>query len=423
MVCHLPQDPLNTHAKYILSSAPPKAKSWFQQIRDLCSQYGLSNPLQLLDVPVPKEAFKARVKLKVTEYWQALLRMEAAPLRSLQYFKPELYSLNKPHYMWMSAASNPFECSKSTILVRMASGRYRTEILSKHWSDNKAGHCKAPSCDQIPGTLEHLLVGCPALDTVRQRLYIMWLERTVMFPTLHSTIKDVLNANDQTQMQFILEPLAFPQIQTSFKTHGQRFIDQLSYLTRTFAFYIHREYQKIVKQLKETPPYSSIPVIKVANFISIPGMSEDLHPPSSHVNTTCFQPVTQACTSVPRQYSPGQPQPADPDSHHSVDVPCQQPLVPEVVPASGSDGQCLAVLCQYSSGTSQSVPSNGVRTCPDCVRLPTPSSTPSSSVSDYSVQACTAALQGSDSAKAVQLLSKCQLSVCSGQGSVSDFIV
>ena len=67
----------------------------------------VSNPLQLLDKPVPKEAFKARVKLKVTEYWQALLRMEAAPLRSLQYFKLELYSLNKPHYMWMSAASNP----------------------------------------------------------------------------------------------------------------------------------------------------------------------------------------------------------------------------------------------------------------------------------------------------------------------------
>ena len=94
-----------------------------------------------------------------------------------------------------------------------------------------------------------------------------------------------------------------------------------------------------------------------------------------------------------------------------------------MVPASGSDGQFLAVLCPYSSGTSQSVPSNGVRTCPDCVRLPTPSSTPSSSVSDYSVQACTAALQGSDSTKAVQLLSKRQLSVCPGQGSVSDFIV
>jgi hypothetical protein len=36
--------------------------------------------------------------------------------------------------------------------------------------------------------------------------------------------------------------------------HGQRFIfDQLSYLTRTFAFYIHREYQKILKLAKIKP--------------------------------------------------------------------------------------------------------------------------------------------------------------------------
>ena len=126
MVCHLPHDPLHIHAKYILTTALPKAKSWFQQILDICTQYGLPSPLQLLANPIRKETFKDRVKLKVTEYWQALLRMEAAPLTSLQYFKPELYSLTRLHYMWLSAASNPFECSKSTILAKISSGHFRT---------------------------------------------------------------------------------------------------------------------------------------------------------------------------------------------------------------------------------------------------------------------------------------------------------
>ena len=244
MICHLPGDPLHSHARFILTFAPPKAKSWFQQVSDLCSQYGLPSPLQLLDNPVPKEKFRKHVKTKVTEYWQALLRVEAGPLRSLQYFKPELYSLSRAHYMWTTAASNPFECSKSTILARMTSGRYRTEALCRHWSTNRGGHCRAPSCQQTPGTLEHLLVVCPALEAVRERQFTMWLERSVMFPTLHSTIRDVLTSNEATKVQFILEPLAFPQLANCFQIHGQRFIEQLSYLTRTFAFYIHREYQK-----------------------------------------------------------------------------------------------------------------------------------------------------------------------------------
>ena len=215
---------------------------------------------------------------------------DAYPLTSLQYFKPELYSLTRPHYMWLSAASNPFECSKSTILARMASGRFRTESLSKHWSENKAGHCKATSCDMIPGTLEHLLVGCPALDTVRQRMYTMWLARTVMFPTLHSTIKNILHANEQTIVQFILEPLAFSEVATSFKIHGQRFIDQLSYLTRTFAFYIDREYRKIVKKLKDTPPHTNIIIFEITNPISVPALSDDLPvPPTSNADAVCYQ--------------------------------------------------------------------------------------------------------------------------------------
>ena len=68
MVCHMPGNPLHSHARYILTTAPPSAKSWFQKIRDLCLQYDLPNPLQLLDEPATEEAFKSEIKLKVVEY-------------------------------------------------------------------------------------------------------------------------------------------------------------------------------------------------------------------------------------------------------------------------------------------------------------------------------------------------------------------
>ena len=192
-------------------------------------------------------------KVKIAEYRHALLRTEAMSLKTLQYFKPELYSLTKPHYIyiWVSAASNPYECSKSTVLARMVSGRYRTETLCRYWSDNKGGYCRAPTCYQTPGTLEHLLIICPALDIVRERLYTMWLENSVMYPALHSNIRDVLESDVETKVQFILEPLAFTQVAASAKMHGARFIQQLAYLTRTFAFYMHREYDKLKNSQKK----------------------------------------------------------------------------------------------------------------------------------------------------------------------------
>ena len=62
-----------------------------------------------------------------------------------------------------------------------------------------------------------------------------------MYPALHSTIRDVLDSESETKVQ-------------SAKIHGSRFIEQLAYLTRTFAFYMHREYDRLKNSLKNYPP-------------------------------------------------------------------------------------------------------------------------------------------------------------------------
>ena len=251
MICHLPDDPLNIHAKYILTNATPSAKSWFQQVRDICSLYGLPDPLQLLHNPPSKEQFKSDAKQSIVDYWHEHFIAETRKLKSLKYFKPELYSLIRPHYMWSMAASNPFECSKSSVLAKFVSGRYRTDMLCRHWGKNRSGFCQAPSCSSTPGTIEHILVTCPALSTTRERLYQMWLDKSVMFPTLHSTIRQVLASAPAIIVQFVLEPLAFPPILADSKSHGEQFTHQLSYLTRTFAFYMHKQYKENLRLIND----------------------------------------------------------------------------------------------------------------------------------------------------------------------------
>ena len=90
---------------------------------------GKTHALQLLKQPPSKEKFKIDAKQKIVDYWHENLTAETRKLKSLKYFKPELYSLTSPHYMWSMAASNPFECSKSSVLAKIQNGHAVQTIL------------------------------------------------------------------------------------------------------------------------------------------------------------------------------------------------------------------------------------------------------------------------------------------------------
>ena len=70
MICRLPDDPLNSHARNVLTLSKRSSKSWFWQIRDLCLQYCLPHPLHFLDYPPQKQKFRKLVKSRVTDNWE-----------------------------------------------------------------------------------------------------------------------------------------------------------------------------------------------------------------------------------------------------------------------------------------------------------------------------------------------------------------
>ena len=192
MICHLPEDPLNIHARATLLSAPNSARSWFQQIYKLCLMYGLDHPLFMLNNPPPKIQCKKYVKKAVSSYWENILKDEAASLPSLHLFVATNCSVQSTHPIWTSAASNSYECHKSTVLARMASGRYRTDYLARHWTNNKNGFCLLDSCQEVVGDLGHLLITCQGLSHVRDRMRQMLMLRTQSLIPLNQFIKRIL---------------------------------------------------------------------------------------------------------------------------------------------------------------------------------------------------------------------------------------
>ena len=86
----------------------------------------------------------------VLDYLEVYLRAEATKLQeySLKYFKAQFMSFSKPHQLWTTCGSNPFEIQIAVIQARILSGRYVTDKLARHWTENKSGMLSHIPCTQ-----------------------------------------------------------------------------------------------------------------------------------------------------------------------------------------------------------------------------------------------------------------------------------
>ena len=225
MICRLPENILHIHAVNIYSSSTPSSNSWFNRIREICLQYLLPHPLILLKSPLPKDMFKRLAKKHVIDYWEQLLRAEAAVLDSLVFFKPAFYSLQASHPLWSTAGSSPAKISMATIQAQMVSGRFRTEELCSNWSKNKMGVCLlSPSCSLTPENLQHILSACPALQPTRDRIMKLTNEYCSKFPIIKPLILSLCVQSTPTFCQFLLDSLPFQKSSWQCSSKEARFM-------------------------------------------------------------------------------------------------------------------------------------------------------------------------------------------------------
>ena len=124
----------------------------------------------------------------------------------------------------------------------MVSGRYRSDYLCRHWTPaNKMGYCVEDTCNEVAGDLVHMLSVCPALNVVRKRLLKFWFDRSKTSPALLRFISEIVCSPPQELTQFVLDPAQFPAIQATWSALGPDIVNHTYYLTRTFAYYMHRE--------------------------------------------------------------------------------------------------------------------------------------------------------------------------------------
>ena len=154
MICRLPDNILHKMAEQALLTEDDRSGSWFVQARLLCRKYQLHTAIKLLSLNLLKERLKSLAKSKVVDHWENQLRQEVSEKSSLCFFNPYSSSLSNPHPILISPGSNPYEVNKPLVQLRMLSGRYRDDMLMRHWTpDNHQGTCGL--CLSTEGDLEH----------------------------------------------------------------------------------------------------------------------------------------------------------------------------------------------------------------------------------------------------------------------------
>ena len=250
MIAHLGHDNiLHMIACTALTNSKPSGRSWFLQVRDISVQYSLPDPLTILNSPPTKLSYKKLVKSRIIDYWETKLRQDALNLSSLAFFKPQFYSLSKPHPIWSSAGSNPYEVEKACCQARMLSGRFRSCWLARHWSGDSSGNCSLPTCrqDPTPGTISHILTTCEDLAPARLRIYSLWAEYLKEYPLLLPIIINyTVNCEQSQAVQFLLDCTVLPDVISLKQQHGQWVYDSLLYLTRSYCFSVHKSRLKLL---------------------------------------------------------------------------------------------------------------------------------------------------------------------------------
>ena len=249
MISRLNGSILHEHANNVFSDRTKSPRSWFHQITKLCVLYALPHPLDLLTSPPTKPVFKTMVKKRVIDYWESVLRSEAAALPSLVIFKPAFMSLTTPHPLWTTAGSSPANVLMATVQAVMVSGRYRTEALCSHWSKNKKGVCLlSDGCSNMLEDLTHILQICPALSRFRQNLAQFTQEYSDKLENqdIQTILLSHCEISHPSFMNFLLDCSSLPQVIACVQLHGNDVLYHLFRVTRTWIYVLHRERLKLL---------------------------------------------------------------------------------------------------------------------------------------------------------------------------------
>ena len=167
------------------------------------------------------------------------------------YFKPEFMSLSRPHPIWTTCGNNSFKISKAVIQARFLSGRYRCERLTSNFTSTKTSQLCSICTEGSIGSIEHILLFCPALENVRSQQLINLQEKSNISARTKQLINSYLTLPLKFQVQLLLDPSVLPEVTVEVQSGNNHIIEELFLFTRTWCYSMHMHRLQILGKWKQ----------------------------------------------------------------------------------------------------------------------------------------------------------------------------
>ena len=159
-------------------------------------------------------------------------------------------SLTSPHPLWTTCQSNSFELSKAVTQAKFLSGRYRTDMLLRHFDKSLTGFCSLCE-DNVDGSLEHLLLLCSSLLQCRDQQLKM-LRNSDYSIKAKEIILDTYKKSVPEFIQLLLDCSVMPEVIDATQNGYTELLSEIFKFTRTWCYNIHMKRMKMLGRWKKT---------------------------------------------------------------------------------------------------------------------------------------------------------------------------
>ena len=205
-------------------------------MEEILEKYNLPHPLELLENPPKKEAWKNSYKTNLKNYWTKLQNEEIEEKNTLKYLttakKP-----GQPHHIWKSSKSNPdypADTKKAMIKARLATGTYRLQTDKHRFTKGQqTPTCKL--CQEEQEDTKHFLLKCKQLAPKREP-YLRKLKDIMQTQLDTSAISTIENSEEL--MEQLLVDCTHQKI-TAVTGSKQCWLDEAEAAARGLIYALH----------------------------------------------------------------------------------------------------------------------------------------------------------------------------------------
>ena len=203
----------------------PTSHSYVIHIKELLSLYDLPSVYDLCCNIPSKYTWKRMVRARVANHWTKTLLEQAELMSSLKYLHLKNLHIGVLHPVWRYCERRKIDILRASIKVKILVGRYYLEADHAKFT---GGSTKCQLCDADIGDLQHFVLHCPNLSSVRDDT-LQKIRRIAPTPHVDG------ERTESWLMQLIIDSSAIPECTVDLQT--SREIEDLS---RQLLFKLHQ---------------------------------------------------------------------------------------------------------------------------------------------------------------------------------------